>query len=148
MEQQSQTEVAPVAPSAPAPVVSAAPTSDVDTVAGKPVATGGRRILARIVDGLLIYPTLIIGYLIWTLVCWNQGTTPGKKLLGMYVVDQDTGETLGFGRMFMRGFVFKGMGSMISFGIIPLISLFGVLGANHQALWDKWANCKVVETKQ
>jgi len=146
MEQQSQTEAAPVAPSAPAPVA-AAPSASVDTVAGKPVASGGKRIMARIVDGMLVMPTLLVGYLIWTLVCWNQGTTPGKKLLGMYVVDQETGETLGFGRMFMRGFVFKGLLGGLSLGIIPLISLFGILGANHQALWDKWANAKVIETK-
>ena len=41
----------------------------------------GRRVGAYILDFVLFFVTLIIGYLIWWLFTLSRGQTPGKQLL-------------------------------------------------------------------
>ena len=60
---------------------------------GDVVSTVGKRFGQYLLDGLLMIATLGIGYLIWSLIIWSKGQTPGMQCLGMRCVKQDTGET-------------------------------------------------------
>ena len=63
-----------------------------------------RRLFADILDTLLFFLTLIIGYIIWWLIVLGRGKTPGKQLLGIQAVKRD-GEPAGWGTTFIREIV-------------------------------------------
>lgn len=117
-------------------------------VAGAPVSSAGKRLGAYFLDGLLVLVTLIIGWLIWSLVVWGKGQTPGKALLGMRCVKKDTGRVATFGTMALRELVGKGLLGSVTFGITNLVSCFMVLGAEHSSVWDKVAGTVVVDDPQ
>jgi uncharacterized RDD family membrane protein YckC len=144
MESQSATEAAPIAPAAAAPVASA-PSSDILRLGDVAVASTGKRVGALLLDGLLAVCLLGIGYMIWMLLLWRNGQTPGKKLLGLQVRSTETGEIAGFGTMALREIIGKSMLGSITFGITYLVSIFTILGATHQGVWDKVAKTQVVE---
>ena len=60
-----------------------------------------RMLFANILDGILFFLTLIIGYIIWWLIVLGRGQTPGKQLLGIYAIKRD-GDRAGWGTMFVR----------------------------------------------
>ena len=51
-------------------------------------ATPLRRLGALLLDGLLCFLTLVVGYIIWWLIVLRRGQTPGKRCWasGQYVV--------------------------------------------------------------
>lgn len=49
--------------------------------------------------------TLFLGYIIWSLVVWAQGLTPGKQILKMRVYSVDTGKPATWGHMAIRQFL-------------------------------------------
>lgn len=67
------------------------------------------RLGASLLNGVLVVVTLGIGYLVWTLVLWGQGTNPGKKICGLRVVKADTGRVANFGDMFVRNLLLGGI---------------------------------------
>jgi uncharacterized RDD family membrane protein YckC len=124
-----------------------ATSSDMNMAHGAPLASAGQRFGARLLDSILISATLGIGYLIWLMITWGKGQTPGKSLLGLRVIDDETGKAATFGKMFYRGFVLRGLLNGITLGIYGLIGCFGVIGASHKATWDKGAKTTVVVDK-
>ena len=64
-------------------------------------ATPVRRMFANILDVILFFLTLIIGYIIWWLIVLGRGQTPGKQLLGIRAVKRD-GDRSGWGNTFIR----------------------------------------------
>jgi uncharacterized RDD family membrane protein YckC len=92
----------------------------------------GRRFGGFLLELLLIFCTLVIGWFIWALIVWAQGQTPAKQILGMRVVRLDTRAYAGWGRMFLR-FVGKLLVSAVS-SLIPFV---GNLAADCWLLWDK-----------
>ena len=67
-------------------------------------------------------------YFAWWLIALKDGQTPGKKIVGIRAVRADTGETLGWGMMFVREFLVKSLlfsvfGSILFIGIA--FSVFG-----------------------
>jgi uncharacterized RDD family membrane protein YckC len=131
-------------PSAPWGVVQ--PYSAAPVVNGQPVSVGGR-FGAFLLDMMLCVVTLGIGYLIWTVVVWSDGQTPGKRLLGHVVVDAGTGVPFDWGRMALRQFVIQGLlGSVLS--SITLSAYFWidglmVCGEGRRTLHDRLANSVV-----
>lgn len=115
------------------------------TVGGAPVSSAGKRFGAYLLDSLLAIITLGIGWLIWSMIVWSKGTTPGKELLGMRCVRTDTGQAASWGTMAVRELVGKSLLGAISFGITSLVSCFMILGAARQGVWDKVATTTVVD---
>ncbi len=116
-------------------------------VAGGNLVSAGGRFGAFLLDGLLVVVTLGIGYLIWALITWSDGQTPGKRLLGHVVVDAETGVPFDWGRMALRQFVIQGLlGGLlsgISLGIYFWVDAFMIFGERQRTLHDRMANSVV-----
>jgi len=102
------------------------------------MASRGERILAWLVNIVLLFLTLFIGWIIWWFIVAPKGQNPGKAIVGLRVIRTDGG-AVGTGMMFVRGLV--GWAA----GIVP----FGNIVDGAWLLWDKDAQTlhdKVVGT--
>lgn len=116
------------------------------------LSSAARRFGGYLLEGLLILCTLVIGWIIWTLVVWAQGQTPAKQILGMRVVRLDKRTYAGWGRMFLRDFVGKLIVGVVA-SLIPFIgnviaSCWLLWDKDRQELWDKIAGTVVVNDPQ
>lgn len=114
-------------------------------VGGRPVSSAGKRFGGYLLEALLIFVTLLIGWIIWSLIAWGNGQTPAKSLLGMRVVKTDTGRVATWGDMALRELVGKWLLGTVTLGITSLVSLFMILGSSRQGVWDKIATTIVVD---
>jgi uncharacterized RDD family membrane protein YckC len=69
------------------------------------LATFQHRLGALALDCALYVVTLGIGWVIWSLVLWGQGQTPGKKILKIRVYAADTQRPATWGHMAIREFL-------------------------------------------
>jgi uncharacterized RDD family membrane protein YckC len=112
-----------------------------------PLSSAGKRFGAWLLEALLIVVTLVIGWVIWSLIVWAKGQTPAKSLLGMRCIRTDTGRGATWGTMALREFVGKGVLGNATFGITTVVSAIMILAdaERHQGIWDKLASTVVVE---
>jgi uncharacterized RDD family membrane protein YckC len=125
-----------------------------------PRAGFGRRLVAVIVDGIILgIPYWILLALISDTAAWGlsvlidaayltylegsaAGQTVGKKMLGIRVIDFRTGGPIGYGRAFIRY-----IGRFVS-AIAILVGYLWMLWDREKQTWhDKFANCVVVPTE-
>jgi uncharacterized RDD family membrane protein YckC len=103
-------------------------------------ASAGRRLGAAVLDVTLMFVTLFIGWFIWFCVVARNGQTPGKQLLGMYVL-RDDGTRAGGWYMWMREALIKNVfwfASFFTMGLVPLLAAAWCMWDNDtQCLWDK-----------
>ena len=111
-------------------------------------ATQGRRLSGYVVDSIIVVLTFGVGWLIWLLLVAPRGQSPGKQLLGMYIVRAD-GTRAGGAYTWVRELIIKvllfggvfavlgaftdGLGQVL--WVIP--ALWCVWDAERQCLWDK-----------
>lgn len=100
-------------------------------------ATPLRRLFATILDGILFFLTLIIGYIIWWLIVLGRGQTPGKQLLGIYAIKRDGGR-VGWGTMFVREVV-KAVAHSFVIGFFADAILLLMDDEDHRSLSDRVA---------
>ena len=116
---------------------------------GIQLSSAGRRFGAYVLDIVLVIVTLVIGYLIWALIVWGRGQTPGKQILGMRCVKFDEVRRATWGTMFLREFVYKGLifGTVaaITAGIGYILWFWLLWDKNNQELWDKMAGTIVID---
>ena len=105
-------------------------------------ATPMRRLMAHILDGILFFLTLIIGYIIWWLIVIGRGQTPGKQLLGIRAMRRD-GSPSGWGNTFVREIV-KMVAHSFVIGFFADIILLLMDEEEHRSLADRVANTVVV----
>jgi uncharacterized RDD family membrane protein YckC len=109
------------------------------------LASAGSRIGAALLDILLMIVTLFIGWLIWSIVLWKQSTSPAKKMLGMTVVDGNTGAPATIKQMVMREVLGKWVVGSVA-GIVTLASLVMLWATpRRQAVWDYIGTTVVVK---
>ena len=105
------------------------------------------RLGAYLLEIVLFYCTLFIGWIIWALTLSGKGQTPAKKLLNHTVVDINTGQPLSLGRMFwIRGLVAgwaAAFAFLFSFGILIFMPLWD---SKNQNIWDKVSGSYVIPT--
>lgn len=77
---------------------------------------------------------------ITVLACWMIGNTPGKKMLGLYIVDEETGETPTFWQYIRRSLLFS---LLVSFNIVFVIPI--LVTKKHKAFHDMIAGTVVVQ---
>lgn len=77
---------------------------------------------------------LLLAFLTWCIFTFRRGQTPGKMIVGIQDVDATTGETLGWGRTFLRELVVKGS---IWWICLPVIAVDAFLDGeiDSPALW-------------
>ena len=90
--------------------------------------------------GGLFASLLLIAYIIWALILFARGTTPGKKLLGMRVVKED-GSDASFFTMLIREWIGKAISGMI----LSLGFLWILFDQDNQGWHDKLMSTYVVE---
>src|SRR5205807_6179400 len=87
---------------APVTVTYAAPAYPPGPTLTAPLVSNGKRFGAYVLDAVLLIVTLIIGWFIWMFIILGKGQTPGKALLGIRVVDANTGRVPSYGTMALR----------------------------------------------
>jgi uncharacterized RDD family membrane protein YckC len=107
-----------------------------------------------IVEGILVLVTLIVGWYIWLFFTAKTSQSPAKRLLNVYIIELDKGETISAGRVWVRDVVvksilFNGILGNITFGIATLLDAAWVLfDPNRQSLHDKMVGTVVVYAPQ
>ncbi len=89
---------------------------------------------------LLLLPVgllLAAPWLIWFIIVAPNGQTPGKQLLGMYVIASDGGRA-GGSQVWLREFVVKYL--LTGFLNVPTLGVYGLL-ASLWCLWDRDNRC-------
>ena len=92
-------------------------------------ATPQHRLGAIVLDSVFCVLTFYIGYIVWALIVWGQGQTPGKQILKIRVYSADTGRQATWGHMAVRQFLIP-----VAFSIffwIPAIIFGGLAGAMY-----------------
>ena len=89
-----------------------------------PKATVQHRLGGKAVDLAMYSVTFGIGWLIWSLIIWGQGQTPGKQIVKLRVYDQTTGKPAKWGHMAIREFLLP---LSISLAVLPLVALITFL---------------------
>jgi len=112
------------------------------------LSSSGRRLLAHLLEGVLVLVTLGVGWLVWSVIVWGRGQTPAKQLMHMRCLDTRTGLAAGTGTMVLREGLGKWVLSSATAGLTMIIGGVMVLGDGRQALWDKLANTVVVDDPQ
>lgn len=111
---------------------------------GVELASVGRRIGGFFMELLLAIVTLFIGYLIWTLIVWGRGQTPGKQVLGMRCFRPQTGQIAGWGWMALRQLI-GGLVEGLFAGLVFLVSAIMMISSNdHKAIHDHIAGTVVL----
>jgi RDD family len=116
-----------------------------------PLASPGKRLGVYFLDILLAIVTLGIGYVIWILIVWGRGQTPGKQLTHMYYVNESTGRVADWGKSALRDFVIRGIVfeiiAFFTFSIGWFVGAFMTLNEqkNFKAGWDRMAGTVVID---
>lgn len=117
---------------------------------GVVVSSAGKRLGGYLLEVVLVIVTLVLGWLIWSLIVWGQSTSPAKQLLKMKVLKKDTGLRASYGTMALRELVGKWLivglviGSIC--GLVAIVLDFMLLwDKDRQELWDKIAGTIVVD---
>jgi len=93
------------------------------------VKAAPRHRLGAVVLDIVFFLTFSIGYMIWALIVWGQGQTPGKQVLQIRVYSADTGRPATWGHMAVRQFLIPLALSIVFW--IP-VTVFGGLAAAFQ----------------
>ncbi|HEY8766864.1 MAG TPA: RDD family protein [Dehalococcoidia bacterium] len=98
--------------------------------------------ISAIVNVLLVFVTLGIGWIIWWFIVAPKGQNPGKALVGLRVIKTD-GLAMNTGSMFVRGLI----GFVCGFIPLYLDDLWILWDRDAQTLHDKLADTVVVKAK-
>lgn len=111
-----------------------------------------RRLGAYLLDAAIGLLTLFVGWFIWFCVVAPRGQTPGKQLLGLYIM-RDNGTRAGGGYTWIREILVKWLlfGWVASLFFTPawLVSaLWCLWDEDRQCLWDKLVDTYVAWSPQ
>ncbi len=74
------------------------PPDDIKTM----LASRGERAAGLALDLVLVFVTFGIGWMVWSLIVWKDGLTPGKQILKMRVIRLKAREQASWGWMALR----------------------------------------------
>ena len=115
----------------------------------EPLASAGARLGSFLLEIVLAFLTLGIGWLIWSLIVWGRGTTPGHQILKQYVVNEESGANFGWGRMLVRELLVKqllcGLLAAFTFGVFFLVDSLMVTRDDRKSLHDRISGSLVVQ---
>ena len=126
------------------------------------------RLGANLLEGVVAAFTFWIGWIVWSLIIWRRGQTPGKQILGMRVVNVGRREGLSWKEMALREMVLKGglvvllvvaLGLVTGSGGLLVVAyllsflwwlancVYLLASENSQALWDKMGDTAVINDR-
>jgi uncharacterized RDD family membrane protein YckC len=88
--------------------------------------------------------TLGIGWIVWSFLVYGKGQTPAKQLLNMRVVSLREGSRSGWGRMFVREWIAKGIIGVLGLFTFGIVYFWLIWDGRKQELWDKVVGTIVV----
>ena len=91
------------------------------------LASSQHRIASMILDLVLIFLTLGIGWIIWSLFTWKDGQSPAKKILKIRVFAFESSQPVSWGHMAIYEFLFGMAVAMV--GSVMNFLTFGLLGS-------------------
>jgi Domain of unknown function (DUF4389)/RDD family len=114
---------------------------------GLRLSTAGKRFGEYLLEILIAFALLGVGWLIWSLIVWKRGQSPAKQVLKMRIVHLKTRRHTGWGRTALREFVYKGLIALLAgVTLVGYVLFFWLLwDRNRQELWDKMADTIVVD---
>jgi uncharacterized RDD family membrane protein YckC len=111
------------------------------------LSSAWRRLGAFLLDVVLAVVTVGIGWVIWSLIIWSRGQSPGKQLLKMRVIRTGNLTSARWGRMAFRElskFVIRFVAGLL-FVLGFVVDLWLLWDGERQELWDKTAGTLVVD---
>jgi uncharacterized RDD family membrane protein YckC len=109
------------------------------------------RLGAYALDAVLSVLTFGIGWLIWSLIIWGDGQTPGKKILKIRVRNADTGAVATWGHMAVRELLIPMtvvIASSLTSGLAAvawiIIEIVFYFTKNCRTLRDLWVKTAVI----
>ena len=113
--------------------------------AGVTLASPWTRLGAALLEVVLMFVLLGVGWVIWALMVVGHGQTPAKCLLDLRVVDTGSLDPVGFVRMFWVRNIVAGVVAGV---VVPLtlgvLLLMPFWDQRNQNLWDKISRTYVV----
>ena len=114
------------------------------------LATPQTRIIAFILDAVLMGALLGVGWFIWFLMIAGRGTTPAHDLMGQVIIDVKTGKPASFGKVFIRECLVKGLLSMVLASMTMFINYIVdgafLLRDDRRTVHDHLLGTKVVQS--
>ena len=115
-------------------------------------ASIGARGKAMLLSAGLIAVTLVVGWLVWSMVEWGRGRTPGYRLTGLRVVRRSDGRPARFGRTVVRQVccLVLVLPTLVVCGLVALAFVMGASAPDglfrqaRRAPWDLVAGTDVV----
>lgn len=112
---------------------------------GVRTSSPGKRLGAAILDNVLMFVTLFIGWLVWQLIIAGRGQSPAKQLLNMRVVHLPDSRPASWWRMALREVIAKPVIQIASVFTLFVLQLWLLWDKNKQELWDKMVDTVVVD---
>ena len=118
---------------------------------GLPFATPLHRFGGAVLESVLAILTLGIGWLIWSVIVWGEGQTPGKKILKIRVRHFETGAVATWGHMAVRELLVPltvVIASSLTSGIAAVawivVEIVFYFTKNNRTLRDIWVKTAVI----
>ena len=128
-----------------ASVLGAASTIEVDPNTGQISNTGGASAIAVVFFVIFLLATIGV-FLYFVYLLGTKGQTPGKKAMGVKVVDNDSGQPIGFGRAFLR-YIVQGLSNIACYAGLWSAWLDGPPEGRYRGWHDKAVNSVVISVK-
>jgi uncharacterized RDD family membrane protein YckC len=108
-------------------------------------ASPGIRLAAYVLEGVLAFVTLGIGWLIWASMTAGAGQTPAKRILKIRVIDSRRLIPVGFSKMFwVRGLLAGIVAQLAILCTLGILLFMPFWDKRKQNLWDKISSTYVV----
>lgn len=117
-----------------------------------PGASLSLRVKALVLTGALMVGTLLVGWIVWSVLEWRRGRTASYRLTGLRVV-RSNGDPIGLGRSILRNAVCCTLllvPTLVACGFVAFAFVMGasppsgLLRQPRRAPWDILTNTKVV----
>lgn len=119
-----------------------------DVAQGGVLPTRRRRVVAGLLDAVLLVTTLFLGWAVWSVLVWPRGLTPAKQLLRLRVVAASSGQAVSGREMVLREIGGKLLLAYASCSMTIVASGVMILfSRSQQTVWDLVAKTLVVDDR-
>jgi hypothetical protein len=121
-----------------------------------PTASVNARFRAFFLTCLLVVVTLVVGWLVWSIVEWRHGRTVSYRLTGLRVVRRADGRAIGLGRSVLRNAVLCTLLLVPTILVCVLLAVVFFMGASppedlltraRSAPWDLITGTEVLDER-